>query len=444
MAKSSKAPKPVLESVTTPTEAPAPRKMPARATPFGLARHKWLPDSLSKLIFGAPLAPTKQEWDRVLQALWQGDKEMDKVVEWMFETGPRPAKAMFDQALMHGIETVENAPEPLKAFFAHIDTPPAWFDPELAERGVKVSRLPGQVSYLVLRDFALMGGYALFNSMNQTLSATGALGKQTSQRLAETGKWVCDVSSDHGMERFGVGFITTIRVRMVHALVRRNLSLKKDWEWDKWGLPINQIDMLSTYLAFGPVSLLGSRLFGVFYSKKESEAFMHLWRYIGWLLGMDEHWLAITEGDGLRKLYHTFLTHRLPDEKITSMGIALRNEPISEHPVTRNTDVMKNYPQFAKWLQRYYYHMHISNSALFLGPIQRARLGIPMFAVPWYPVLSFVPRFLKVSYYKVRGGKTLEEYLERNHKAQFESVLSFFGTQGSDIIRPQQDHPAHI
>ncbi len=443
MSKRNMATKPILECVP-PTEAPAPRKAPARAMPFAFARHKWLPDSVSKLIFGAPLAPTKEEWDRVLKALWEGDKEMDKVVDWMFEAGPREAKAMFDQALMHGIDSVENPPAPLKAFFAHIDKPPAWLDPALAEQGVKVSRLPGDVSYLVLRDFALMGGYALFNSMNQTLSATGALGKQTAQRLAETGKWANDVTSDHGMDRFGSGFITTIRVRMVHGLVRRNLRLKKDWEWDKWGLPINQIDMLSTYLAFGPVSLMGSRLFGVFFSKKESKAFMHLWRYIGWLLGMDEHWLAITEGDGLRKLYHTFMTHRLPDEKVTMMGKALRNEPISEHPVTRNSELTKKHPTLAKWMQRYYYQLHISNSSLFLGPIQRRRLGIPLWAVPWYPVLTFAPRLLKIMYYKIRGGKTLEDYLERNRKAQNDRVLSFFGEQASDIIRPQQGHPAHL
>ncbi|HET8706698.1 MAG TPA: oxygenase MpaB family protein [Pseudomonadales bacterium] len=443
MTKSSTASKPVLESVPPP-ETPAPRKIPARALPYGFARYKWLPDVISKLIFGAPLAPTKAEWDRVLNALWEGDKEMDKVVDWMFENNPRQSKALFEQALMHGIDSLENPPEVLKSFFAHIDTPPAWLDRQLAEKGVQVSRLPGEVSYFVLRDFALMGGYALFNSMNQTLASTGALGKQTAQRLAETGKWVCDVTTEQGMERFGPGFITTIRVRMVHALVRRNLKLKKDWEWDKWGLPINQIDMLATYLAFGPVQLLGSRLFGVYYSKAESEAFMHLWRYIGWLLGMDEQWLAITEGDGLRKLYHTFMTHRLPDEKITSLGMALRDEPISENPVTKNTEIWKTHPRLAKWLQRFYYHRHISNSALFLGPIQRARLGIPLFALPWYPALSFLPRFLKVTYYKLRGGKTLQAYLDRNRKMQYEGVLTFFGEQESDIIRPQRGHPAHL
>lgn len=60
---------------------------------------------------------------------------------------------------------------------------------------------------------------------------------------------MCDVTSDYGLDRFGPGFITTIRVRLVHALVRRNLSMKKECEWNKWGQPINQIDMLATYLA---------------------------------------------------------------------------------------------------------------------------------------------------------------------------------------------------
>ena len=119
MAKSSTVTKPVLESVPPP-QAPKPRKVPARAMPYAFARYRWLPDFISKRVLGAPLAPSEQEWDRVLQALWEGDTEMDKVVDWMFESGPRQAKPLFDQALMQGIDSLENPPEVLKQFFGSI------------------------------------------------------------------------------------------------------------------------------------------------------------------------------------------------------------------------------------------------------------------------------------------------------------------------------------
>lgn len=427
-----------LPSEPKPALSVVPRA-PARAHPYAMARMKWLPDFIARPLFGKPLAPTAEEWARVEHALMQGDAPMDKVIDWMFANGPRQSKALFDQALTQGITTLPHPPVELQEFFALIDQPPVWLDRQWLVEGARYSRLTGKVGFFVLRDMALMGGYALFNSMNQTLASSGALRKETSIRLGETGKWTNDVTEPHGMERFGPGFITTVRVRMVHALVRRNLRLKADWDTSQWGLPINQIDMLSTYLAFGPVSLLGARLFGVPLFKKESTPIMHLWRYIGWLMGVDEHWLAVTEGDGLRKLYHTFLTHRLPDEKIGHLGQALQDEPLHRH-----VPELANYPRLAKLKRWFIYQQHISNSALILGPVQRQQLGIPMFALPWYPLLSAPLRFGVLSYFKWRGGETLENYLQKSRERQTGLLQAYFGSREQDIIKPKPDHPAHI
>lgn len=418
--------------------SPAPRA-PARLVPYALARTKWLPDAISQRIFGAPLAPTAEEWTRVEQALWQGDTAMDAVIDWMFADRPGQRKALFDLALKHGIASLDNPPEALTTFFAHIDTPPAWLDRALLEQGALDSRLSGNVGFYVLRDMALMGGYAMFNSMNQTLAGSGALRKETGLRLGETAKWTIDVTEPHGMERFGEGFITTIRVRMVHALVRRHLRLKPDWEADKWGLPINQIDMLATYLAFGPVSILGARLMGVPYSPADAKGIMHLWRYIGWLMGVDEQWLAKTEGDGLRKLYHTFLTHRLPDEKVRLLGESLRDEPL-----TRNIPEANDRPWLLRAKRWFAYQQHISNSSLILGPVQRWRLGIPMLAVPWYPAISAPARLALLAFLKWRGGDTLESYLQKSRVKQKALMTAYFRGAEQDIIKPKADHPAHL
>ena len=410
-----------------------------RVAPWRTASRKRLPDVVSRLVFGQPLAPTPAEWEQVQAALLQGDPAMDRVVDWMFETGPRNTKPLFDQALLHGIDTVPDAPAPLRDFFALIDTPPDWLQRERVEEGVKAAHVGGKVGFFVLRDLALMGGYAYFNSMNQTLAGSGSLRKDTALRLGETGKWLNDVTEPQGLDRFGPGFITTIRVRMVHALVRRNLLNKPGWEAEKWGLPINQVDMTATYLAFGPVTLSGSRLFGVPVRRHQSRAFMHLWRYIGWLMGVDEHWLAQTEGDGLRKLYHCFLTHRLPDDKIRLLGEALRNEPLSRY-LPDHADS----PRLARLLRRYFYLQHISNSSLILGWRQRRQLGMPLLALPWYPAISAPFRFLLLSWYQLRGGRALEAYSQRTRASQQRLLGTYFGEREQDIIRPGQDHPAHL
>lgn len=416
-----------------------PREAPKRALPYEVAGRLRLHDHVLKLFFGKPLAPSREEWAHVVDGLWQGDEPMDKVVAWMFADNPGKAKALFEQALTRGIETVDNPPAPLREFFEHIDRAPAWLDRSLLLRGAKVAQASGMVAFYVLRDMALMGGYAYFNSMNQTLAATGALHKDVALRLGETGTWLQDVTKPRGLERFGEGFITTIRVRMVHALVRRALTTKREWDTATWGVPINQIDMLATYLAFGPVSLMGARLFGVPLGSKDAQAAMHMWRYIGWLSGVEERWLVQHETDGLRKLNHAFLTHRLPDEKVKQLGTALLKEPL-----TRRLPRLERYPWLAWIVRRYLYQKHVSNSALILFPKQRRRLGLPLWAVPWYPVLSAPVRFVVFSWHKLLGSRAFERLTRRNVAKQNRLLASYFVGDEPAIIKPGVDHPAHV
>jgi hypothetical protein len=185
--------------------------------------------------------------------------------------------------------------------------------------------------------------------------------------------------------------------------------------------------------------MLGARMFGVPIGRKTSRAAMHMWRYIGWLSGVEEQWLAVTERDGLRKLYHTFLTHRLPDENVRLMGTALLKEPL-----TRRFPGLERYPLLTKLVQRYTYHKHLSNSALVLGPRQRYLLGLPLWAVPWYPILSAPLRLLVHSWYRLRGGRALEEFNQRSVVSQQKLLASYFGEREATIIKPAAEHPAHV
>ena len=413
---------------------------PSRVTPWKIAKINWLPKSLATRLFGAPIAPNHQEWSNIRKALFQGDKAMDQLVDWFFVVGARHGKALFDQALTCGVDSIENPPEQLKAFFDTVESPPDWLDQDLLTEGVKLSSLPGAVSFYVLRDLALMGGYTYFSTMNQSLARAGSLKKDPSLRLGETGKWYFDVIKPGGLHRYGDGYITTMNVRLVHALVRRNLQSKADWQQDLWGIPINQVDMLATYLAFGPVNLSGGRLFGVFPSKKESAAIMHMWRYVGWLMGVDEQFLAATEGDGLRKLYHTFLTHNCPDDKVHALGSALKNEPLNR----AGTDQRHSFVFIEKLMRRYAYHKHMSNSALILGPLRKRKLGIPFWILPWYPVISALPRFLYIQGTRLMGEQAFNKLLERNRAKAIQVLNNYFNGREQRIISPAKSHPAHI
>jgi hypothetical protein len=413
-------------------------ELPDRAVSYRVARRKWLPDFVARRLFGAPLAPRPEEWAAVRDALWRGDPPMDELVSWMLEQAPR--RALFERALTQGLASIEDPPAPLARFFAQLDAAPAWLERRLVEDGARAAQQVGMAGFYVLRDLALMGGYVYFNSMNQTLVATGALSKDVTRRLGATGQWLAQVVAPAGLARFGSGFIATIRVRMVHALVRRAVDGRKDWQRERWAAPINQIDMMATYLAFGPVTLLGAQLFGVPLNRAERRAAMHMWRYVGWLMGVEEQWLASSQGDGLRKLYHASLTHRLPDQHVRELGAALRDEPLARH-----LPELAQRPFLRKLVRRYLYHKHIANSALILGPLQRHRLGLPWLAVPWYLALSAPLRFVQRTWYRWRGGAALEAHIRRDAAEQEKLLASYLGSdsRATELARSteQQELP---
>lgn len=77
--------------------------------------------------------------------------------------------------------------------------------------------------------------------------------------------------------------------------VRRGLLRrkgKKEWDRERYGVPINQEDMAATLLAFSTNAIVGVQFVaGVGMSRREEEDYLALWRYIGWLLGVevDDH-----------------------------------------------------------------------------------------------------------------------------------------------------------
>lgn len=336
--------------------------------------------------------PSEERWQKLGEGLLKGDDLADRVVEWMHEYGMKPGRGLFERALQNGIDSLsseeQQAAQPLTDFFKEVETTPDWLDKDLVALGGRVIDRCHPVSYYILRNAGLMAGY-LSSDLNKPLIMTGELKSGANRRFSQTMKWFSDCVSPGGLERNGDGFRSTIHVRVMHALVRNRLSHHKDWDHADMGLPINQTDMIATWLAFSVVFLAGSRTMGVIISPKESKAVMHLWRYTCWLMGVNEEWLSDDEHEGRKLLFHTLATFRGPDENSRQLGRALMEEiPLIPFPLMRPL----------KW--RLEQAKHLSVTMLFVGPGGMKKLGLPRWVPPWYPVLSLglnLPRSLLLS-----------------------------------------------
>lgn len=324
----------------------------------------------------ANVRASPQRWQALGAALMQGDPLMDDLVTWMHKRGMRKARALFQQALDHGLHTLHQPPAPLRKFFESVESPPQWLDDKLLAQGAAVCHRTGVSGLYALRDAALMGGYQA-SAINKTLVLTGSLTQGPQRRLAETTQWWIDCTEVGGMGRFGTGYKSTLQVRLIHALIRRRVQAMPEWEVAAWGLPINQTDMAATQLGFSVIFLLGSRTLGVPIARDEGEAVMHLWRWIGWLMGVDECWLPTTETEGRVLLHQILVSQAPPDESSRQLGQALMQEPMGRH-----------YANFS-WLRaRYERARHLSVARLFLDGQSMRNLGLPAKVLPWYPAIT--------------------------------------------------------
>lgn len=320
--------------------------------------------------------PDSRQWQRLGERLTVGDEPMDRLLDWMVATGLPQTRPLFDRALAEGVARVPDAPQPLRDFFSSVETAPQWVDHELIRRGQRAMRRGGADGMYVARDVSLLGGYQ-FSGFNKTLLRTGALEKGSNKRFAETMQWAMDVIAEDGLEPLGVGYRSTLRVRLIHAFVRRHVGAMPDWRSDEWGVPVNQTDMAATLigaLIAPPAASLGM---GILTAPDDLEAVAHLTRYVGWLIGVEDEWLPHSFRDGIRVLYHTLTALSAPDESTRQLAAPMADDPLDWHYET--------WPALRRQLAR---AQHLSVTSAFLGPRAMRMLGLPAFVPPWYPLLK--------------------------------------------------------
>lgn len=238
-----------------------------------------------------------QRVDQVLPWLWRSDPLADDVVALLRER-PNESEALY-HTLECGRTDGQELPLAINRFFDDIETIPDWVDWERIERAGALLFRTGPAGGIVLGAKSLCYGYCSPGG-NKPLIMTGRLsGKAMSMRLAETSRYVVETCKRDGLRRFGQGFVITIRVRLMHAVVRGLLRENVSWSDERWGVPINQHDMLGTGLLFSQSFIEGIRQFGFSVSTREAEDYLHLWRYATHLMGLDASLFPKSESDAL-------------------------------------------------------------------------------------------------------------------------------------------------
>ena len=141
--------------------------------------------------------------------------------------------------------------------------------------------------------------------------------------MKNNNRHVMEIFWPDGLKRQGDGWKLSVRIRLVHAQVRRLMREAPDWEGEAWGDPISAAHLAFAASAFSARLLKHSRRIGVPFSKEESESFMMIWLYSAYLMGIPEAILPRSEAEALKLYDVARICEPYPDFESIIMANAL-------------------------------------------------------------------------------------------------------------------------
>jgi hypothetical protein len=264
--------------------------------------------------------------DTLVSYLDRVDPLADEAVAAIEAMPPGTGWRAVEEAAAHGIARVTGAPPALRALFAQIEAIPVWCDWRVIDQAGSMLLRAGPLGGIVLGVKSLVHGYASPGG-NKPLIMTGRLEQQAARRLNETARFVQAVCRPRGMRPGGDGWQIAVRVRLIHAQVRRMILRSGRWQPDLWGQPANQHDTAGTSLLFSLSVIEGLRALGVQVGRRETEQYIQLWRLVSHVLGVapEINPGSFTDAENLAELIQATMGE--PDEDSRALTRALLDAP---------------------------------------------------------------------------------------------------------------------
>jgi hypothetical protein len=210
----------------------------------------------------------------------------------------------------------DSAPQEIKDYFRETANLPSWADPDLIALGQQVYIRHGVWISLLLSYKSLPECYACAKGA-EVLFHTARLNEHHgsldaySRRIAETAQFVFYAMQPGGLSSEGSGLRAAQKVRLIHAIIRYYLK-QKNWDAATYNEPINQQDMAGTLMSFSALILEGLEQLGIDLEPVEQEAYVHCWRVIGHIVGLQPDLIPENAADAL-KLGHAILDNQIAE-----------------------------------------------------------------------------------------------------------------------------------
>jgi hypothetical protein len=223
-----------------------------------------------------------------------------------------------------------NESEDLQNYCNQVLKEPPWLEKNALRLGKLVFLRYWSTASMALLYYSLIGGFSS-PKISKVLDSTGYLTRSTREtwrRLLETLQMIVDVicEDDTTLEIGGKGWISVLKIRFLHSKVRLHLmngqkSGDIPWDYVTYGIPINQEDLLGTLMSFSINITNCIQDFGAPITQHEIYCYLHLWRYIGYLIGVKEEYNACISAEVANGAISSIALHLLHPDKIITIII---------------------------------------------------------------------------------------------------------------------------
>ena len=166
---------------------------------------------------------------------------------------------LFVQAGMDGDKAaLADAPAALREFFDRVDVVPDWFHETDPMPGVRSFHRNSSLILGAMVGGVLVEGFT--TNISKSFFLSGRLRDQGVRRLKQNNRHMLEIFMPGGMDRLGDGFKLSVRIRLVHAHIRRLLEDSGDWDEKAWGVPVSSAHLgfaISAFSAQGCFTMPG-------------------------------------------------------------------------------------------------------------------------------------------------------------------------------------------
>ena len=259
--------------------------------------------------------------DLYIRHTLEGDPLADAALAELADFDQRTAHRLIDAGMERRDAEFAAAPPALRHFFESLSTPPEWYEPAALLPGMRAYHLNSDLFIAAHVAGVLVSGFSTL--ISKSFFRTGRLSDYGVRRLQQNNRHLLEVCLPGGLERDGDGWKLTVRIRLVHAQVRRLIQQSGEWDDAQLGVPLHAAHIAFASAAFSALLLKMVGLVGAQLTDAERDSFMAVWRYTAWLMGAPEAMLFRNYAEGLELCRIGSMLEPPPEEEAIIMAHTL-------------------------------------------------------------------------------------------------------------------------